>query len=292
MGPEGIRKRNPKLKFALLAALALPNTSLPANAENSGAKPMSHTVSEIKNKKKSIPPAGAEGHVVKPNINANFGAVIAVEDPIAKKLKTLEVQKEYESLKQRIENAHYPHLAFGNPAEAPTGYQQMCARLEEFCKTLKLTTKKHLTLTPELFATLNKINKTVNAEIKPVSDLETSGRSEYWNPLAGKGSEGDCEDYVWAKFLRLDSIDNFPIQDLTPTTVLDENDKGHLVLGVQVFVDEKLVTLTLDNRWDGITLLSESGYEYLKGTQIHEGGVEWFDVDVAFEGPEFDTEHE
>jgi predicted transglutaminase-like cysteine proteinase len=303
MGPEGFDKNNkPKKVFdriplkAALAAALLVGAPGPTKAENSGIKSTDHTITEIKRKKKATaPPISAEGQGKKPSTEAHVGVSVSEKDSLVITLSRREMEEAeeaYESLKNRIEHKKYPHLVFGDPVEPPTGYSELCMRVEEFCKGLKQTTTKRLEFTPQLLAVLVKINKTVNAEIKPASDLETSGTPEYWNPFTQKGSGGDCEDYVWAKFLRLATIPELPIQYLSLTYVLDEKGGGHLVLSVNVLVEGRRTTLGLDNRWNDITLLSDVRYKYKKATLINEDGVKWFDVNIAHQGIAFDEEYE
>ncbi|GGG94216.1 hypothetical protein GCM10007420_07140 [Glycocaulis albus] len=58
-----------------------------------------------------------------------------------------------------------------------------------------------LVMAPELFGLLNRVNQSVNMQIRPRDDQEIYGVGEYWTlPLTLEGTgEGDCEDYALEK---------------------------------------------------------------------------------------------
>ncbi len=64
-----------------------------------------------------------------------------------------------------------------------------------------LDTEGRLVAAPELFATLNRINQSINMQIRPREDRELYGVEDHWTlPLTLEGTaEGDCEDYALEK---------------------------------------------------------------------------------------------
>lgn len=58
-----------------------------------------------------------------------------------------------------------------------------------------------LVAAPELFAMLNRVNQSINMQIRPGDDRDLYGIEDYWTlPLTLEGTaEGDCEDYALEK---------------------------------------------------------------------------------------------
>ena len=74
---------------------------------------------------------------------------------------------------------------------------------------------------------LDEINRVVNQEITPETDLEHYGVNEYWTvPTDGRG---DCEDYALLKRHKLMQL-GWPSSALLMTVVTDESGEGHAVL--------------------------------------------------------------
>ena len=67
--------------------------------------------------------------------------------------------------------------------------------------TLALTEDGRLASAPALFATLNRVNQSINMQIRPRNDLDLHGMADFWTlPLTRDGTaEGDCEDYALEK---------------------------------------------------------------------------------------------
>ena len=102
-----------------------------------------------------------------------------------------------------------------------------------------------------------RVNRWVNANIKPITDLEHWGVVERWNyPDDGYG---DCEDYVLEKRRMLMEA-GWPREALLITVVRDQNGDGHAVLTVKTDKGEFI----LDNQRDEILLWSETGYRFVK----------------------------
>ena len=79
---------------------------------------------------------------------------------------------------------------------APMGFVQFCEVFPKDCETGPAE-ETRVVLTPDLWSELDRINRSVNRDVQPVSDMENYGVEEWWSlPLNGKG---DCEDYALEK---------------------------------------------------------------------------------------------
>jgi predicted transglutaminase-like cysteine proteinase len=84
----------------------------------------------------------------------------------------------------------------GMAEAAPDGYVAFCRRDPADCATSS-DTRTALTLDPDAWSTIVRVNAETNAAIMPVEDAYHYGRSDYWTiPRDGMG---DCEDYALAK---------------------------------------------------------------------------------------------
>jgi predicted transglutaminase-like cysteine proteinase len=83
-------------------------------------------------------------------------------------------------------------------------------------------------MTREGFAQIAEINRSINLNIRPVSDLALYGVNERWTtPLVTFASgAGDCEDYAIAKYVALQQI-GIPESDLRLVVVYDHNTHEH-----------------------------------------------------------------
>jgi predicted transglutaminase-like cysteine proteinase len=106
-------------------------------------------------------------------------------------------------------------------------------------------------------AELDRINRKVNADIAPLTDMELYGVEERWTyPTEAKG---DCEDYVLLK-RRLLMQAGWPRQALLITVVRDLKGDGHAVLTVVTDRGD----YALDNQADDVKPWFETGYTYVK----------------------------
>lgn len=146
----------------------------------------------------------------------------------------------------------------------PIGYVTFCASFKSECNSYGLIEKFKpdlLSLTPELWAKLHRVNIAVNAAVKPVSDDDLYGKPEFWTyPI----NAGDCEDYLLQKKKLLET-EGLPANALRITVALDENGQGHAVLTVTTTEGDYI----LDNRRDDIRLWTETGYTFLKRQSAH-----------------------
>jgi predicted transglutaminase-like cysteine proteinase len=101
------------------------------------------------------------------------------------------------------------------------------------------------------------VNRTVNASLKPITDLEHWGVTDDWNlPTDGMG---DCEDYQLLKRRYLAAA-GVPRRALRMTVVLDRLGAGHAVLTVRTDRGDFI----LDNLTDAVLLWSDVAYTFVK----------------------------
>ncbi len=83
--------------------------------------------------------------------------------------------------------------------------------------------------TGKFWASLGKVNGSVNAQVRPRTDMEMWGKEEVWSFPA---EFGDCEDYVIEKRRRLMAM-GIPAGNLLITVLRQQNGDGHAVLTVR-----------------------------------------------------------
>jgi len=146
--------------------------------------------------------------------------------------------------------------AVGAQASAPIGWVQFCVEYDPECKT-KPSAPRDVVLSGQAWKDLVRVNRWVNANVQPVTDLEHWGVVERWNyPDDGYG---DCEDYVLQKRRMLMQA-GWPREALLITVVRDQHNEGHAVLTVKSDKGEYI----LDNQRDSILLWSDTGYRFVK----------------------------
>src|SRR5262249_45332236 len=134
--------------------------------------------------------------------------------------------------------------SLGDVTRAPIGWTDFCAQLPRECAGGP-TTPRDVVLSPTAWKDLVRINRWVNDNIKPMTDLEHWGVVEKWSyPDDGYG---DCEDYVLLK-RRLLMEAGWPREALLITVVRDKRGDGHAVLTVKTDKGEFI----LDNQEERI----------------------------------------
>jgi predicted transglutaminase-like cysteine proteinase len=109
--------------------------------------------------------------------------------------------------------------------------------------------------TPARLSELDLVNRAVNHEIEPVTDLENYGQTEYWTIPTSKG---DCEDYALLKRQRL-MARGWPASALLMTVVRDQKGEGHAVLTARTVQGDFI----LDNKVDEVKAWHRTGYEFI-----------------------------
>lgn len=139
-------------------------------------------------------------------------------------------------------------------AQPPYGYVQFCRRSPDECRT-GVVQEQRFNATPERMAELDRLNRQINAEITPATDLEVYGQTEYWTIPT---TRGDCEDYALLKRKRLIAR-GWPSSALLMTVVRDEKGEGHAVLTARTLQGD----FVLDNKVNELKIWYRTGYEYV-----------------------------
>ncbi|MEJ0076200.1 MAG: transglutaminase-like cysteine peptidase [Alphaproteobacteria bacterium] len=144
----------------------------------------------------------------------------------------------------------------GEQARLPIGWVEFCAEHPVECRA-NPSAPRDVVLSNKAWTDLVRINKWVNDNVKPMTDLEHWGVVEKWSyPDDGYG---DCEDYVLLKRRMLMEA-GWPREALLITVVREKNGNGHAVLTVKTDKGEFI----LDNQEERILLWSETSYRYVK----------------------------
>jgi predicted transglutaminase-like cysteine proteinase len=150
--------------------------------------------------------------------------------------------------------------------QPPLGWVEFCANQPNECSG-PATAPSDVVLSRDAWMDLVRVNKWVNATIKPLTDLEHWGVVEHWSyPDDGYG---DCEDYVLLKRQMLIQS-GWPREALLITVVLDNKHQGHAVL----MVTTEQGDFILDNQKNEILLWWETGYRFIK-RQSRSNHNEW-----------------
>jgi predicted transglutaminase-like cysteine proteinase len=144
----------------------------------------------------------------------------------------------------------------GEVTKPPIGWVEFCVEYDPECKT-KPSTPRDVVLSVQAWKDLERVNRWVNTNIKPMTDMDHWGVVERWNyPDDGYG---DCEDYVLLKRRMLMQA-GWPREALLITVVRDLRGDGHAILTVKTDKGEFI----LDNQRDEILLWSDTGYRFVK----------------------------
>ena len=108
--------------------------------------------------------------------------------------------------------------------------------------------EQRFSATPARLSELDAINRSVNREIEPATDLEIYGQTEYWTIPT---HQGDCEDYALLKRKRL-MARGWPASALLMTVVRDEKGEGHAVLTARTAQGDFI----LDNKVDEVKVVA------------------------------------
>lgn len=139
-------------------------------------------------------------------------------------------------------------------AQPPYGFVSFCERSPRECAPGRQE-EQRFDATPERFAQLEAVNRMVNHEIEPVTDLDLYGEADYWTVPTSKG---DCEDYVLLKRKRLIAL-GWPPSALLITVVRDERGDGHAVLTARTAQGDFI----LDNKTDEIRIWHGVRYRFV-----------------------------
>jgi predicted transglutaminase-like cysteine proteinase len=140
------------------------------------------------------------------------------------------------------------------PAQPPHGFVRFCEATPAEC-TSDHGQESRFDASAERLKELDEINRTVNKEIAPATDLEVYGVNEYWTLPR---TRGDCEDYALLKRHNL-VAKGWPVSSLLMTVVRDEKGEGHAVLTARTVQGDYI----LDNKNEKVLLWSQTPYQYV-----------------------------
>ncbi len=141
-------------------------------------------------------------------------------------------------------------------ARVPIGWTEFCHSYEGECSVDPMSPADVVYDAP-MRARIARLNKRVNADIAPRTDMENWGVPERWD-FAETGF-GDCEDYVLLK-RRVLMEEGLPRQSLLVTIVTDPQGDGHAVLTVKTDRGDYI----LDNMTDEVMLWRDTPYAFVK----------------------------
>jgi predicted transglutaminase-like cysteine proteinase len=147
-----------------------------------------------------------------------------------------------------------PFMRVFGLAQPPYGFVQLCERRPQECSQGQQE-EQRFNASPQRLAQLDEVNRAVNHEIEPVTDIELYGVTDYWTVPTGKG---DCEDYVLLKRKRLMAL-GWPASALLITVVRDERGDGHAVLTARTIQGDFI----LDNKTDEIKVWHRTRYDFV-----------------------------
>jgi predicted transglutaminase-like cysteine proteinase len=147
-----------------------------------------------------------------------------------------------------------PYMRVFAVTQPPYGFVQFCDRAPGECR-LGPQEEQRFSASPQRLTELDIVNRTVNREIEPATDLEIYGQTEYWTlPVL----RGDCEDYALLKRKRL-MARGWPASSLLITVVRDEKGEGHALLTARTVQGDFI----LDNKVDEVKLWTRTPYEFV-----------------------------
>jgi len=147
-------------------------------------------------------------------------------------------------------------VSIGASTRPPIGWVEFCVDHPVECKATT-SAPRDVVLSNKAWTDLVRINKWVNENVKPMTDMDHWGVVEKWSyPDDGYG---DCEDYALLKRRMLIEA-GWPREALLMTVVREKNGNGHAVLTVKTDKGEFI----LDNQEERILLWSETSYRFVK----------------------------
>ncbi|MFN3869418.1 MAG: transglutaminase-like cysteine peptidase [Hyphomicrobiaceae bacterium] len=139
-------------------------------------------------------------------------------------------------------------------SQAPYGFVRFCEASPEHC-VANSQEDARVDATPDRLAQLDDVNRSVNRQIKPMTDLEIYGVTEFWTIPR---TVGDCEDYALLK-RKLLMQRGWPSSALLMTVVRDEKGEGHAVLTARTAQGD----FVLDNKSDAVKIWHQTPYDFV-----------------------------
>src|SRR5262245_63228137 len=164
-----------------------------------------------------------------------------------------------------------PYMRVFAVTQAPYGFVRFCARMPEECQQGPME-EQRFSATPERLSELDTINRRVNREIAPATDMEIYGQAEYWTIPT---TRGDCEDYALLKRKRL-MARGWPASALLMTVVRDEKGEGHAVLTARTLQGDFI----LDNKVEEVKVWHRTRYDFVMRQSYLDPNI-WMSLDPA-----------
>jgi len=147
-----------------------------------------------------------------------------------------------------------PFMRIFGPAQPPHGFVRFCEATPSECVS-DHGQEARFDASAERLKELDDINRTINREIAPATDLEVYGVNEYWTLPK---TRGDCEDYALLKRKRLIEA-GWPVSSVLMTVVRDEKGEGHAVLTARTVQGDYI----LDNKLEDVRIWSKAPYQFV-----------------------------
>ncbi|HDR28867.1 transglutaminase-like cysteine peptidase [Rhodovulum sp.] len=144
------------------------------------------------------------------------------------------------------------HLSSKAQADPPKGAEGLCRRYDWACAR-----GSSARLTADQIRMADKLNRRINASVRPVTDLAQYGREEHWARPTARG--GDCEDIALLKKAELIRMDIAPDR-LLLAEVLDGQRNNHAVLILRKDDGDYV----LDNLTNRMLPWSQTPYTFLR----------------------------
>lgn len=160
--------------------------------------------------------------------------------------------------------------------QPPFGFVEFCQRMPRECLSGAIEETRRQGSRDEI-AQLERVNRQVNKEIAPVSDLDVYGVTEHW--AIPRDGRGDCEDYVLLKRQRLMAA-GWSASSLLITVVLDEKGEGHAILLARTVAGD----FVLDNKTDEMKLWNKTPYRFIM-RQSYLNAAIWMSLDPKEAAP-------
>lgn len=165
-------------------------------------------------------------------------------------------------------NAAALNMQTGGRTTQPIGHYQFCKQYPGECQQRGARPAPEAA-TEAFWKVVSRVNRGVNSQIRPRTDMEMWGREEIWSfPV----KFGDCEDYVIEKRRRLIAM-GIPSGNLLITVLRQPNGEGHAVLTVRTSAGD----FVLDNLDSRIRLWTETEYTFLKRQSERDSSV-WLSI--------------
>lgn len=153
-----------------------------------------------------------------------------------------------------------------NTARPTKAWLEFCDRLPEACD-VGILEPRTIAHSLDLWVDLVRVNKAVNREIRPVTDVDQWGVSDRWDfPETGSG---DCEDIQIEKRRRLIEL-GYPARAMRMAVVINPEGEGHAVLLVRTERGDYV----LDNRTDAVLPWFAARYTWVK-RESDDGSARW-----------------